>query len=105
VGYRPAKTIDFTSRYPGSSSGAGWSAFRMVSPTRVSLTLTQDDRAAILVVRDNGEGFDTASRPDDGRPHFGLMLMRELAAEAGGVARVESAPGWGTKVVVEVPNT
>jgi signal transduction histidine kinase len=72
---------------------------------RVSLTLTQDDHAAILVVRDNGEGFDTANRPDDGRPHFGLMLMSELAAEAGGEARVESAPGWGTKVVVEVPST
>jgi signal transduction histidine kinase len=33
------------------------------------------------------------------------MLMSELASEAGGVARVESAPGWGTKVVVEVPST
>jgi two-component system, NarL family, sensor kinase len=73
--------------------------------TRIALSLTCDDQVARLVIRDNGKGFDPSTRPDDGRPHFGLMLMGELAGEVGGDAVVESGPGWGTKVVVEVPIT
>lgn len=69
----------------------------------VALSLGYDDGVATLVVRDNGVGFDPTVRPDDGRPHFGLLLMGELAAEAGGDVVVDSAPGWGTTVVVEVP--
>jgi signal transduction histidine kinase len=71
--------------------------------TSVALSLGYDVGTATLTVRDNGVGFDPATRRDDGRPHFGLLLMGELAAEAGGRALVESSPGWGTTVVVEVP--
>jgi signal transduction histidine kinase len=69
----------------------------------VALSLGYDEGLATLVVRDNGVGFDPATRRDDGRPHFGLLLMGELVAEAGGDVVVDSAPGWGTTVVVEVP--
>jgi len=71
--------------------------------TSVGLSLTYDDGSATLIVRDNGVGFDPSAPRDDGRPHFGLLLMGELAAEVGGRALVESAPGRGTMVVVEVP--
>jgi signal transduction histidine kinase len=70
---------------------------------RVALSLDYDDGVATLIVRDNGVGFDPGAVPEDGRPHFGLLLMGELADEAGGEALVESSPGWGTSVVVEVP--
>jgi two-component system NarL family sensor kinase len=70
---------------------------------RVALSLSYDDGRVTLVVRDNGVGFDPAESRDDGRPHFGLRLMGELAAEAGGEAMVDSSPGWGTTVAVEVP--
>jgi signal transduction histidine kinase len=71
--------------------------------TSVSLSLTYDDGSATLTVQDDGVGFDPSAPRDDGRPHFGLLLMGELAAEVGGRALVESAPGRGTMVVVEVP--
>ena len=71
--------------------------------TTVALSLRYDDGAATLTVRDDGVGFDPSAPRDDGRPHFGLLLMGELAAEAGGRAHVESSPGRGTMVVVEVP--
>ena len=71
--------------------------------TTVELRLRYDDGSATLTVRDDGVGFDPTAPRDDGRPHFGLLLMGELAAEAGGRAHVESSPGRGTMVVVEVP--
>jgi signal transduction histidine kinase len=70
---------------------------------RVALSLDYDGGTATLIVRDNGVGFDPGADQRDGRPHFGLLLMGELVAEAGGEAMVESSPGWGTTVVVEVP--
>jgi signal transduction histidine kinase len=70
---------------------------------RVALSLDYDGGTATLIVRDNGVGFDPGADQHDGRPHFGLLLMGELVAEAGGEAMVESSPGWGTTVVVEVP--
>jgi len=71
--------------------------------SRVSVSLRYADGLATLVVRDDGEGFDASTAPVDGRPHFGLRLLGELVAEAGGEAMVESSPGRGTTVVVEVP--
>jgi signal transduction histidine kinase len=57
------------------------------------------DRAALEVV-DDGVGFEPALRDVDG---YGLPGMRERAERLGGTLRVESAPGAGTRVRVEVP--
>jgi signal transduction histidine kinase len=57
------------------------------------------DRAALEVV-DDGVGFEPALRGGDG---YGLPGMRERAERLGGTLRVESAPGAGTRVRVEVP--
>jgi signal transduction histidine kinase len=52
-------------------------------------------------VRDDGRGFDPGAVPPDG--HFGLAGMRERAAAIGARLTVESAPGRGTTVRLEVP--
>ncbi|MEW2522678.1 sensor histidine kinase [Actinacidiphila alni] len=52
-----------------------------------------------LRVRDTGRGFDP-ERPAAG---YGLAGLRARAAEMGGEARVESAPGRGTTVTVRLP--
>jgi len=74
---------------------------------RASATVTLDDREALLVVTDDGRGFDPASRAVTGEPAaregFGLLGMRERAALAGGCAEVDSRPGAGTTVTVTVP--
>jgi signal transduction histidine kinase len=38
-----------------------------------------------------------------GREHIGLELLTDLAEEAGGRLEVESEPGAGTKLRLEVP--
>jgi len=57
-----------------------------------------------LSVEDNGVGYDGAvATPADGRRGWGLITMSERALAIGGICRVESSPGLGTHVVVEVP--
>jgi signal transduction histidine kinase len=60
-----------------------------------------------IEVRDDGCGFDTLAprrrRRGDGQGGFGLAGMRERAHGLGGSLRVESEPGAGTTVTVELP--
>ncbi len=57
------------------------------------------DRATLEIV-DDGVGFEPGLRGGNG---FGLAGMRERAERLGGTLRVESAPGAGTRVHVEIP--
>ena len=71
--------------------------------TEVVLTEAEDNGTVRLVIADNGVGFDQErlGQPE-GRHRWGLMTMNERAAAAGGRCRIESQPGQGTRVVVEV---
>jgi two-component system NarL family sensor kinase len=55
---------------------------------------------ARLVVEDDGRGFDSTSAQSDG--HFGLRIVEDLVREAGGTLEIDSEPGRGTRVTVEV---
>jgi signal transduction histidine kinase len=68
---------------------------------RVTLTGTPA-RGAVLRVADDGHGFDPDSVRRAGR-HLGLVSMRDRAAAVGGTLILESAPGRGTVVEMEVP--
>ncbi|HEX3128072.1 MAG TPA: sensor histidine kinase [Thermoanaerobaculia bacterium] len=62
----------------------------------------QDGSPALLLrVRDDGQGFEPASRPAG----MGLRNMRERLEAAGGTLEVESAPGQGTEVRARMPLT
>jgi signal transduction histidine kinase len=66
----------------------------------VDLSLTWDAEDVVLEVRDDGTGFD----PARGFPgHLGLQTMKERAMRLGGTLQVESAPGSGTRIAVQVP--
>jgi len=71
--------------------------------TEIRLTEAEDNGTVRLVIADNGVGFDQErlGQPE-GRHLWGLMTMSERAAAAGGRCRIESQPGLGTRVVVEV---
>jgi signal transduction histidine kinase len=75
---------------------------RHASASSLAVTLDVDDGRASLVVRDDGVGFDPTQRGVRSR-RLGLTSMRERAHARGGVATVESSPGAGTTVRVEVP--
>ncbi|MGY1591784.1 sensor histidine kinase [Geodermatophilus sp. SYSU D00708] len=68
---------------------------------RVTLTYAGDGTVR-LAVRDDGRGLP-ASRDTGDRRTFGLLGLRERAARVGGRLTVESAPGEGTALLVEVP--
>lgn len=56
-------------------------------------------------VQDDGVGFEPPERPSDlsARGHFGIMGMYERAEAVGGRLGVESRPGAGTTVRLELP--
>jgi signal transduction histidine kinase len=74
--------------------------FKHAGAQRVSIVLMERDGKVAAVVEDDGRGFDRASLPEDS---LGLVGMRERVALVGGRFAVESEPGGGTTVVVEVP--
>jgi two-component system nitrate/nitrite sensor histidine kinase NarX len=55
-------------------------------------------------VRDDGSGFVVDSKDAD-ETHVGLRIMRERAQRIGAQVQVNSAPGHGCSVVLELPGT
>jgi signal transduction histidine kinase len=68
--------------------------------TRVSIVLTRRDGAVSAVIEDDGRGIGTDEPTGDG---LGLVGMRERVALVGGRLVVESPPGGGTTLSIEVP--
>ncbi|MFJ9520714.1 GAF domain-containing sensor histidine kinase [Kitasatospora sp. NPDC101801] len=78
-------------------------ALRHSGAQAVEVTLTgTPGRGARLRVHDDGRGFDPEAVRREGR-HLGLVSMRDRAAAVGGTLSLESAPGQGTAVELEVP--
>lgn len=55
------------------------------------------------VIEDDGVGFDPSMRSRGGFPQFGLAIMRERAESVGGTLEIDSQPGKGTRVRMEIP--
>jgi two-component system NarL family sensor kinase len=66
----------------------------------VSVQVAETEAGARLTVEDDGRGFDPGAVEAEG--HFGLRVLEDLAHEAGGELEIDSAPGAGTRVTVEV---
>ena len=62
------------------------------------VTLDSAEHHLQLSVKDDGAGFDDTQSPPVG--HYGLIGMRERAAQIGAKLHVTSAPGRGTTVSV-----
>jgi signal transduction histidine kinase len=72
--------------------------------SRVTVTLSYLDDVAMLDVHDDGVGFDQAATVAQAAgAGLGLHAMAERVAALGGSLVVESAPGEGTTIAVEVP--
>jgi signal transduction histidine kinase len=74
-------------------------AFKHARASRVDVVLRWEGEGLTLEVHDDGRGFDVAAVQ---RGH-GLDNLTQWAAETGGRASLESAPGVGTFVRLQVP--
>jgi signal transduction histidine kinase len=61
------------------------------------------DGCVIVIIRDDGLGFSPNNLNSPNGQHFGLQFMQERAGQLGGTLHVQSSPGKGTEVVLEVP--
>jgi signal transduction histidine kinase len=77
-------------------------ALRHAKAGAVSVTLEGRGKGARLRIRDNGRGFDPTAVRRAGR-HLGLVSMRDRAHAVGGRLTVQSEPGAGTVIEMEVP--
>jgi signal transduction histidine kinase len=69
--------------------------------THVDVLLEQRGAELVVIIEDNGIGFDPAEAMESGR--IGLFGMRERAEMLGGRLLLETSPRTGTTVLLEVP--
>ncbi len=67
----------------------------------VSILVERRNGSVIAVIEDDGLGFAVST--SHGEHHLGLLGMRERAELLGGRLTIESNPGQGTSVYVEIP--
>jgi two-component system NarL family sensor kinase len=84
-------------------------AVRHAEAQRVVLSLRRVGDSIVLGCADDGKGFDPAERRTaragdaDGAQHFGLSSIAERCALIEASLRIESVPGRGTTLLVELP--
>ena len=71
------------------------------SAERVNVVFERRDGQALLIIEDNGTGFDSEAEHET--RGMGLINMRERAALIDGTVEIESKLGGGTTVFVRVP--
>ena len=76
-------------------------AMKHGEPSSISVSVRRDGQRLCTSVTDDGEGFDPSAEVPPG--HFGLRLLTDAATSQGGQLSVESEPGAGTTLTVEVP--
>ncbi len=77
---------------------------RYAEASQVSVLLEQRRDSVIAIVEDDGRGFDVESVLNSGQPtRLGLHGMQERASLVGGKLTLESTPGIGTTVFIEIP--
>ena len=74
---------------------------RHAQATHADVLLERRNGQVITIVEDNGVGFEVDKVPQSNR--LGLLGIRERAEMLGGTLVVESTPGTGTTIFVEVP--
>jgi two-component system, NarL family, sensor histidine kinase DegS len=71
--------------------------------TQVRVSLDVDDKRVRLVVEDNGRGFDPATVLNGHQKTIGLTTMQERIELIGGQVQIDSQPGQGARITMEVP--
>ncbi len=80
-------------------------AARHAQASLASLNITFKSGAVIMTVSDDGRGFQVPASPTELAPsgHFGLLGLHERAELIGAHLEVQSAPGRGAQIIVNLP--
>jgi len=70
---------------------------------QVVVTLQYSTYEVTLRVADDGVGFDSSTGSDGPDHGFGLPMMRQRAGGLGGTVTVDTTPGSGTAIIVNIP--
>ena len=87
-------------------------AIKHAEATEITMSLRRVDATVVFTTADNGVGFDMraatqkrSGQPGDDSGHFGLSSIAERCALVGATLAINSRPGSGTTIVVELPLT
>ena len=69
---------------------------------RIQVNLSYDEKEVVLIVQDDGIGFDPESAPER-TDHWGLAGMKERAQLLRAAFQLESVPHPGTRITVRMP--
>jgi signal transduction histidine kinase len=80
---------------------------RHAQAVQASLSIAFKPDAVIMTISDNGRGFQVPASPAALAPsgHFGLLGLHERAELIGARLAIQSAPGRGTQVIVNMPTS
>jgi len=78
---------------------------RHAQASQASLRITFKPEVVIMTISDNGRGFQVPASPAELAPsgHFGLLGLHERAELIGARLAIQSAPGRGAQIIVNLP--
>lgn len=76
--------------------------YKHAGASRVDVLLERRDGSAVLIIEDDGVGFDPSEKVTANRA-LGLIGMRERVVLVGGTLEIESTPDEGTTLFARVP--
>jgi len=78
---------------------------RHAQASHVSLTIAFASQAVTMTIADDGHGFQVPASPAEFAPqgHFGLLGLHERADLIGARLDIQSTPGHGARVLVQLP--
>ena len=77
--------------------------YKHAAASRVDVILERREKHAVLIIEDNGQGFDPQPHEKKTGKGLGLLSMHERASLVKGTLEIESSPGKGTTIFVRVP--
>jgi len=78
-------------------------ALRHAQPRQIRVRAIRKPTSIALSIADDGRGFDMARLDAGTNGHLGLVGMQERVRARGGTFHIDSRPGSGTRVDVEIP--
>jgi signal transduction histidine kinase len=99
LGEEPALSLEGKHAFYRIAQEAFHNVVKHAYASRVNLRLVSREREVVLVIQDDGRGFDpSASFPG----HLGLRSIQERIAPLQGEVLIESSPGRGTTLTISV---